>query len=67
MASFGWSLAYDNQTKVLAVGSPSRNVGLGIHCGSVFLYSLAGNLSELTYKSHVGTIVSEEYQSRFGK
>lgn len=62
----GWSLAYNKELKVLAVGAPSKKVDDLVSAGQVYLYDLS-TYSTLSFSEHLNAIRSNERSSRFGK
>jgi hypothetical protein len=64
-SKFGFSLSYNQQKNLLAVGAPSRNMGMSYHAGSVFIFDLASK--NLTFANPKAVLYSHDRGARFGK
>ena len=64
-SKFGYSLSYNAQRKMLAVGAPSRKNKMIYHSGAVYIYDLTK--PNLTFANHKSVIISSDRGARFGR
>lgn len=64
-SKFGSSLSYNKKKNLLAIGAPSRNMGMSYHAGSVFVYDLSS--TNLTFSNPKTVFYSRDRGARFGK